>query len=318
MSFDPFGNVLVLTGPTGSGKTALALQLADQLGAEIVSMDSMAVYRHMDIGTAKPGPEDRRRVRHHLLDVLEPWESANVAWWLQNAEAAVRDIAERGKRALFVGGTPLYLKALLRGLFDGPPADLQLRQRLTAEAASAGDQALHDRLAQVDRVSADRLHPHDVRRVIRALEVWELTRQPISSWQKQWAAEIGDETRTDGGKDTLATMPRVLCLDVPRAELYERIEERVRQMIAAGLVEEAAALRRLPHPVSREAAQAVGYKELFAHLDGQMTLADAMQRIQVRSRNLAKRQLTWFRHLPECRLVTPQLTIAAWGLTMDR
>src|SRR5207253_9964948 len=140
---DVFQNALILTGPTGSGKTELGVALAERLGAEIVSMDSMALYRGMDIGTAKPTPEQRRRVPHHLLDVLDPWESASVAWWLQRAAACWQDIARRGKRSLLVGGTPLYLKAVLFGLFKGPPADQALRQRLTDEANQAGPVALH-------------------------------------------------------------------------------------------------------------------------------------------------------------------------------
>src|SRR5215212_3320236 len=145
----PFANALILTGPTASGKSALALELAPRLNAEIISSDSMTLYRGMDIGTAKPSPADRERVVHHLIDVLDPWESASVAWWLERSEAAVRDIEARGKTALFVGGTPFYLKALLCGLFPSPPADQELRRRLEAEAEAAGKQALHDRLAGV-------------------------------------------------------------------------------------------------------------------------------------------------------------------------
>jgi tRNA dimethylallyltransferase len=209
-----------------------------------------------------------------------------------------------------VGGTPLYLKALLRGLFDGPPADPALRRRLTTEAEQSGSQVLHERLVSHDPATAQRVHPNDLRRIIRALEVWETTGRPMSAWQQQWAATA--VSQGEGG------LHRVLCLDLPRSELYERIEARVGQMIASGLVDEAASLRRLPQPLSREAAQAVGYKELFAYLDGQATLEQTIERIQIRSRNLAKRQLTWFRHLPECHSVTPQLTFAAWGLTMDQ
>src|SRR5262245_43488586 len=172
---DPFRNVLVLTGPTASGKTALGVALAERLGAEIVSMDSMALYRGMDIGTAKPGPDERRRVPHHLIDVLDPWESGSVAWWLERATACCREIEARGKRVLFVGGTPLYLKALLCGLFDGPPADPDLRRRLLREADQIGRQVLHERLARVDPAAAARLHPNDLHRVVRALEVWEHT-----------------------------------------------------------------------------------------------------------------------------------------------
>src|SRR5215469_8182504 len=174
MILDNYPQALVLTGPTGSGKSQLALDLAERLDAEIISMDSMALYRRMDIGTAKPTAEERRRVPHHLLDVLEPWESASVAWWLERAGECCRDIRARGKRPLFVGGTPLYLKALLHGLFEGPPGDEAIRRRLTDEAAASGPLALHVRLAAVDPVSAARLHPNDMRRVIRALEIWEL------------------------------------------------------------------------------------------------------------------------------------------------
>jgi tRNA dimethylallyltransferase len=300
MAPNVFQRAVILTGPTGAGKTRLGVTLAEQLGAEIISMDSMALYRRMDIGTAKPGPEERRRVPHHLLDVLDPWESSSVAWWLERAADCCREIERRGKRVLFVGGTPLYLKALLYGLFAGPPADPDLRRRLTAEAEGAGRHALHDRLAGVDPAAAARLHPHDVRRVVRALEVWQLTGRPISDWQRQWS----------GGEANAG----VLCLDLPRAELYARIDGRVERMFAAGLVDEVRTLRQLDRPLSREAAQALGYKEVVAYLDGRASLEETICRVQTRSRNLAKRQLTWFRHLPECRLVSEQLTFAPQDL----
>jgi tRNA dimethylallyltransferase len=303
---DPFGNALVLTGPTGSGKTSLGLELAERLGAEIVSMDSMALYRGMDIGTAKPTQAERRRVPHHLIDVLDPWESASVAWWLEHAAICCRDIEARGKRVLFVGGTPLYLKALRFGLFDGPPADSALRQRLTEEAERSGGHVLHERLAQADPVTAARLHPNDHRRIIRALEVWELTGRPISAWQQQWARDV-EPAATD----------QVLCLDLPRDELYARIDARVQQMVADGWVEEAQALRRLPRPLSREAAKALGYQEIFAYLDGRASLADTIVYIQMHSRRFAKRQLTWFRHLPGCRMIRKDLTFGRWRLTIN-
>jgi tRNA dimethylallyltransferase len=303
----PFANALILTGPTGSGKTQLALEVAERLGAEILAMDSMTLYRGMDVGTAKPTAAQRSRVPHHLLDVLDPWQSASVAWWLDQAAGCYRDLERRGKRALFVGGTPLYLKALLYGLFDGPPADEALRRRLTAEAERHGREALHARLAQVDPVTAARVYPNDVRRVVRALEVWELTGRPISAWQREWPGP--------GSQDS--AVPSALWLDLPRAELYARINARVEQMVAGGLVDEVRALRRLPRPLSREASQALGYKEMFAHLDGRATLAETVALIQTRSRQFAKRQLTWFRHLPGCRPATRELTFAAWGLTMS-
>jgi tRNA dimethylallyltransferase len=305
---DPFDQALILTGPTGSGKSRLALDVAERLGAEIVSMDSMALYRGMDVGTAKPSRADRARVPHHLLDVLDPWESASVAWWLGRAAECCREISGRGRRPLLVGGTPLYLKALLYGLFDGPPADEGVRQRLAQEAERDGRPALHDRLARVDPASAARLHPNDLRRVIRALEVWELTGRPLSAWQTQWTAH-GARIAEPGG-------PRCLWLDRPREELYRRIDARVEAMIAEGLVDEVRALRGLERPLSREAAQALGYKEMFDHLDGKAGLEETVRHIQTRSRNFAKRQLTWFRHLPECRPASEELTFRLWGLTM--
>jgi tRNA dimethylallyltransferase len=305
MAPDAFANALILTGPTGSGKTQLGVELAERLGAEVVAMDSMTLYRGMDVGTAKPGPEERRRVPHHLLDVLDPWESASVAWWLERAAACCRDIEARGRRPLFVGGTPLYLKALLFGLFDGPPADEALRRRLAAEAERLGRAALHARLARVDPAAAARLHANDVRRVVRALEVWELTGRPISAWQRQWPG---------AGQGGSPVPDRAMWLDLPRPEVYRRIDARVEGMIAAGLVDEVRALRRLPRPPGREASQALGYKELFDHLDGRATLAEAVERIQTRSRNLAKRQLTWFRHLPGCRPVTPEEARGVWAV----
>jgi tRNA dimethylallyltransferase len=318
MTPDAFRNALILTGPTGSGKSALAVELAERLGAEIVSMDSMALYRGMDVGTAKPDAEQRRRVPHHLIDVLDPWESASVAWWLGRAADCARDVEGRGRRALFVGGTPLYLKALLYGLFDGPPADAALRQRLAEEAERLGGAALHARLTAVDPASAARVHPNDVRRLIRALEVWQLTGRPLSAWQTQWGS--GARSAERGAPEEALRAPRsalsVLWLDLPRAELYARIDARVPQMFGAGLLEEADVLRRLPRPLSREAAQAVGYKEAFAHLDSRVSRAEAIRLVQARSRQLARRQLTWFRQMPQCRPVTRQLTFALWGSTM--
>jgi tRNA dimethylallyltransferase len=317
---DPFGHALVLTGPTASGKTRLGVEIAERLGAEIVSMDSMALYRDMDVGTAKPGPEEQRRVRHHLIDVLDPSESASVAWWLERAADCCRDIERRGRRVLFVGGTPLYLKALICGLFHGPPADPGLRQQLAAEAERLGPQALHARLARVDSVTASRLHPNDLRRVIRALEVWQLTGRPISDWQTQWRDTRGQfppRIGTDHRPSTAhGQLPPVLWLDLPRHQLYARIDTRVCAMIAAGLVEEVEALRRRPLPLSPEAAQALGYKEVIDYLEGRTTHEETVRRIQQRSRHFAKRQITWFRHLPHCQPVTEPLTFATLGLTM--
>jgi tRNA dimethylallyltransferase len=298
-----FARCLILTGPTGSGKSSLALEIAPQLNAEIVAMDSMTLYRGMDIGTAKPTRVERAAVPHHLIDVLDPWESANVAWWLESASAAVRDIECRGRVALFVGGTPLYLKALLRGIFAGPGAHPEVRRRLEEEARIVGVSALHARLADLDPVAGTRIHPNDLRRIVRALEVRETTGAPISEMQLQWKAEGGLRTE-------------VLCLDVPRAELYEKIDRRVRVMLDQGWLEEARSLWNASQPPSREASAAVGYRDLWAYLDGQADWPTTVARIQQRTRQYAKRQLTWFRHLPECRFVTPELTRKHWEMTM--
>jgi len=281
----------ILSGPTGSGKSELALQLAERANAEIVAMDSMTLYRGMDIGTAKPSAEERRRVQHHLLDVLDPWESAIVAWWPERAAESCCEIEARGKRVLFVGGTPLYRKALLFGLFAGPPADYDFRQRLEREAEESGVPHLHRRLAEVDPSTASRLHPNDLRRIVRALEVWELTGKPISDFQEQW--------REDGGESELHS--HCWWLNRPRVELFGHINARVEKMIAAGWIDEAGRLRELPKPLSRQARQALGYEELFDHLDGRFDLKAAIELIQTRSRQFAKRQLTWFRSLPQCR-----------------
>lgn len=302
---DQFRHCIVLTGPTGSGKTALAIELALHIGAEIIAADSMTLYRGMDIGTAKPTLAERRRVPHHLIDLLQPSESANVAWWLQRAAECVADIHGRGRKALIVGGTPLYLKAMLFGLFESPPADAEVRRRLEAEAERDGLAALHGRLASVDPIAGRRLHINDVRRVVRALEVFELTGQPISVFQRQWGRT--DQSGLPG--------PPLLCIDLPRDELYARIDQRVLQMIEAGWIDEVAQLRG--QALSREAVCALGYAELCEVLSGRRSLADAIATIQLRSRQFAKRQLTWFRNWPGIRWVRPELTLLHEALTIS-
>ncbi|MEO6810254.1 MAG: tRNA (adenosine(37)-N6)-dimethylallyltransferase MiaA, partial [Isosphaeraceae bacterium] len=202
-----------MTGPTGVGKTAVGVALAQRLGAEVVAMDSMSLYRGMDVGTAKPTIAERQGIPHHLIDRLDPWEAASVASYRDWAREAVEDVERRGKRVLFVGGTPLYLKALLRGMFDGPGADQEHRDRLEAEADCLGNQAMLDRLSKVDPSTAARLHPNDLRRIIRALEVIEATGRPISDWQRE--------------HDRPADGVTVIALTRPRDELRDRINRRV-------------------------------------------------------------------------------------------
>ncbi len=283
-----------LTGATAAGKTTVGLELAELLNAEIVSLDSMALYRGMNIGTAKPTLEQQQRVPHHLLDVVDPTEEFSVSQYLSAAEAAVAEIRSRGREPLFVGGTPLYLKTLLRGLFEGPPADWDFRREVEAEAERVGLEALHRRLEQVDPVTAARLHPHDKRRIIRALEVYRQTGEPISHLQLQF-----DEGET-------ASRRRVFVLQWPRPELHRRIDERVSAMFAAGVVDEVRGLLAKYGSLGRTAAQAVGYREVIDHLENHVDLNETIRRVQARTRQFARRQETWFRSLSECRFIPMQ------------
>jgi tRNA dimethylallyltransferase len=280
-----------LTGPTAAGKTGVGVELARRIDAEIVSMDSMALYRGMDVGTAKPTAAERAAVPHHLIDLIEPHQQYSLAQYLQAAHACIDQIKARRREVLFVGGTPLYLKGLLRGIFAGPPADWEFRDQLRQQAQQEGAESLHRRLAAVDPAAAERLHPHDTRRLIRALEVYEKTGQPISQLQRQF----------DVGRPAEAC--RVFVLDWPRQVLDARIQRRVEQMFAAGLVEEVRRLLAGAEPLSRTARQAVGYREVIAHLRGDRTLAETIQLVKLHTRQLAKRQGTWFRGLSECRFV---------------
>jgi tRNA dimethylallyltransferase len=265
--------------------------LAQRIGAEIVSMDSMALYRGMDIGTAKPSPRELGAVRHHLIDVLQPHEEFSVAEYLAAASRTASDIRARGREVLFVGGTPLYLKALLRGLFQGPPADWDLRRSLQAEAKRVGPEAFHRRLAEVDPQSARWIHPNDTRRIVRALEVYAKTGLPISAYQQQFKVGVP------------ADACRVFVLDWPKEELNVRIDRRVEQMFAAGLVEETRGLLAGPRPLSKTASQALGYREVIEHLAGKRGLEETIALVKTHTRQFAKRQRTWFRSLSECRFV---------------
>jgi tRNA dimethylallyltransferase len=283
-----FHRAVYLTGPTAAGKTAVGVALARRLGAEVVALDSTTLYRGMDISTAKPTTTERGGIPHHLIDVVEPWDSATVAGYREWARAAVQAIEQRGGQVLFVGGSALYLKALVRGLFQGPGADAALRLRLERDAGERGDAALHARLAAIDPVTAARLHPHDRRRVIRALEVIELTGRPISLLQ------------AEHGRPAPATVP-IFALDLPRPALRERINRRVLGFFDAGLVEEVRSLQAAPRPLGDVAAQAIGYREIIAMLAGKADLGQTIEQIQARTRQFAKRQATWFRGLEEVR-----------------
>ena len=284
-------NCWFLSGATAVGKTRVALALAERLGAEVLSMDSMAVYRGMDIGTAKPSPADRRRVPHHLIDLVDPEHEFSVAEYLAAARGVAEDVLSRGKVPLFAGGTPLYLKCLLRGLFEGPPADWELRRTIEEEAAALPPGVLHRRLERVDPVAASQIHPNDTRRLVRALEVFRSTGEPISHQQMEF----------ESGRPAEAV--RVFVLQRPREEQRQRIDARVESMLAAGLVEEVRGLTAGGKKLGLTASQAVGYSEVLEFLRGEIDEPTMVERIKSRTRRFAKRQGTWFRSLSECRFV---------------
>ncbi|NOZ39682.1 MAG: tRNA (adenosine(37)-N6)-dimethylallyltransferase MiaA, partial [Planctomycetes bacterium] len=279
-----------LTGATAVGKTEIGLVLAERLGAEIVSLDSMTIYRGMDIGTAKPSPQQQAGVPHHMIDIVDPDEEYSINCYLEAAHAKIAEIKSRGNEVLFVGGTPLYLKALLRGLNAGPPANWPLREEIEAEVAKIGNQALYQRLEQLDPIAASQIHPNDTRRLIRAVEVFRATGQPISHHQLHFEQENRAEDC------------RVFVLQRTREEQIDRINRRVDAMIEKGLVEEVQHLIANGKTLGRTASQAVGYREAIEHLQGS-TLDTMATHIKTRTRRFAKRQGTWFRSLAECRFV---------------
>ncbi|MBP3645219.1 MAG: tRNA (adenosine(37)-N6)-dimethylallyltransferase MiaA [Clostridia bacterium] len=281
--------VFALVGPTGSGKTAAAIRIAQEINAEIISMDSMQIYRGMDIGTAKPDQSELSAVRHHMIDITDPRDLFTVSAYRDMAFECIEDIRARGKHALFVGGTGLYLQAISYELSLGENgADTLLRTRLHEIAAQpGGEKRLHDMLRAVDPVSADKLHPHDIRRVIRALEIHESTGKAKS--------EQKDEGRKPGPYDV-----HVYGLTMPREQMYERINERVDKMMRDGLVDEVMRLLEAGVEPCKEggAMQAIGYKEIVAALRGEISMDDAVALIKQSSRRYAKRQWTWFRRDP--------------------
>ncbi len=285
---DTLARCLVLAGPTASGKTALGIAWAHELDAEIVALDSMSLYRGMDIGTAKATRQEQSLVPHHLLDVIEPHQEYSVAEYVEAAAAACETILARGRVPLFVGGTGLYLRAILRGVFEGPPADWALREDLEKQAAAQHPDWLWQQLDRVDPVSASRLHPHDTRRLVRAIEVHTLTGQPLSVQQQEHA-----------GRATTRPL-RTAWLSPPRAWLYERINSRVNSMVDNGLLEEVAMLIAADPPPGRSACQALGYKEIIDHLEGRCSLEEAVDTIKRHTRRFARKQTTWFRNLEEC------------------
>ncbi len=285
-------DILIITGPTAIGKSAYAIEQATKLNGEIISADSMQIYRHMDIGTAKPSKEEMSLVPHYLIDIIDPDEPFSVADFIQHFKAAKATIEAKGKLPIIVGGTGLYLNALLRG-FGLPivPPQLRLRKELREEAEKLGGQVLHERLQKLDAITAARLHPNDHFRVIRALEVVMTTGRPIAEQQKRGEPLIGGPYR-------------LLCLTAERELIYTRINERVDKMLKAGLILEVQNLLAMGYNKNINAFKALGYKETIEYLDGQHTEDELAELIKQKTRNFAKRQLTWFRSFKNIEWVT--------------
>jgi tRNA dimethylallyltransferase len=276
--------IVIIVGPTAIGKSGIALRLAAELAAEIINADSQQVYRYMDVGTGKPSAAERRRVPHHLIDVVNPDEEFNAAIFRRRAVESISDVRSRGKSSIVCGGTGLYIKTLTKGLFTGPAHDPLVRAALNREAERSGLPALYERLERHDPRASAWIHPHDRQRIVRALEVFELTGKPISRWQEEHAfAEAPYDTLTIG-------------LNRARAELYDAINRRCDRMMENGLLDEVRQLVAQGYGLELKALQSVGYRHMGMVLRGQCLLDEAVNLMKRDTRRLAKRQLTWFRN----------------------
>ena len=276
--------ILIISGPTGVGKTEISLQVAERLQGEIVSCDSMQIYKGMDIGSAKATKEEMERVPHHLIDVVSPFDAFTVSDYKDLAEEAIHDIHKRGKPAILVGGTGLYIDAVIKNLsFTEGGSDAALRKELEEEAKEHGPLFLHEKLKIVDLEAATAIHPNNVKRVVRALEVYHLTGKSFSSFKDERGLRKEYEIH-------------YFYLNKDRKKLYEAIDERVEVMMRKGLLEEVEGLQKSGLTSSHVSMQGIGYKEILSYLDGILSLEGAVDLVKMRSRNYAKRQLTWFRN----------------------
>ena len=275
--------ILTILGPTASGKTKVSLEIADILKGEIISADSRQIYRFMDIGTAKPGLEERKKVPHHLIDIVNPDEYFSAADYSTKAREAVKDVLCRGKEPIVVGGSGLYLRAMFKGIFKGPGKDEKLRSELKEKAEKYGVESLYKELEKNDPAAARKIGPHNLVRIIRALEVYELTGKKISDLQKKGEYPPEEYNFIKIG------------LELDREHLYQRIDQRVEQMIKAGLVDEVKSLKEKGYDLRFAPLRTFGYKEIFHYLDGKMSLDEATLNIKLETRHYAKRQITWFK-----------------------
>lgn len=276
--------IVIIAGPTGVGKTEISLQVAERLQGEIISCDSMQIYKGMDIGSAKVTKEEMERVPHHLIDVVSPFDAFTVSDYKDLAEEAIHDIHKRGKPAILVGGTGLYIDAVIKNLsFTEGGSDAALRKELEEEARKNGPLFLHEKLKKVDFAAATAIHHNNVKRVVRALEVYHLTGRPFSSFRDERGLRKEYEIH-------------YYYLNKDRQKLYEGIDERVEVMMRKGLLEEVTRLQKSGLTSSHVSMQGIGYKEILSYLDGVLSLEGAVDLVKMRSRNYAKRQLTWFRN----------------------
>lgn len=289
--------ILIIAGPTASGKTGLSVEVAKRFNGEIVSADSMQIYRHMNIGTAKPSMEERQGIIHHLMDVVDPWETFTVAQYQSMAAEAIRQIFGKGKLPIVVGGTGLYINALTRGwTFSQTPPSLEVREKIQELLDQEGKMALHERLEKVDPVSAESIHPNNVKRVMRALEVyWETgTPKSVLDERSQQISSVYDYS--------------LVGLTMDRQKLYRRIEERIDIMLEEGLVDEVKKLVEMGANETWQSMQGLGYKEILAYLKGEIPFEEAVRILKRDTRRYAKRQWTWFRRLEETHWLDLDLT----------
>jgi tRNA dimethylallyltransferase len=278
----PKPKIIIVCGATGIGKTSVGIELAENLGGEIVSADSMQIYRHMDIGTAKPTPAELERIAHHLIDIVEPDEDYDAVQFSKQARDRIAEIGSRGLLPLVVGGTGLYIKALLHGLFESKPVDPRIRNRLRQESEEKGSRFLYERLREMDPASADRLHPNDAYRIIRALETIETT-----------GKSIADLHQGHGFEDD-PYMALKIGLQMDRRKLYDRIDKRVDLMIEAGLVEEVKSLLEMGYTADLKSMQSIGYRHVVEYLQDKLPWDECVRTLKRDTRRFAKRQFTWF------------------------